>query len=191
MNSIVVVSGLPRSGTSMVMSMLKAGGVQVITDHQRSADIDNPNGYFEYERVKLLKNDNSWLESCKGKAIKIISPLLYYLPDNLSYKIIFIYRDLDEVLASQQKMIMHNNKQKNTDDLSLKSTFKKHLKEIYHWLEVKSNMEILHIEYEKIIFNSIACSNIINDFLKLDLSLEAMANSVNSDLYRNRFVGSS
>src|SRR5512136_2813877 len=104
---VVVVSGLPRSGTSMLMKMLEAGGLTLVTDGQRTADEDNPKGYYEVERVKDLANetDRAWLNAARGKGIKVISYLLKSLPADLNYKVLFIRRDLDEILASQKKML--------------------------------------------------------------------------------------
>ena len=98
---IVVVSGLPRSGTSMMMQMLEAGGLEILTDGRRTADESNPHGYYELERVKTLEKseDTSWLTDARGKAVKIIAFLLRYLPENLNYKVIFVHRDMDEVLG--------------------------------------------------------------------------------------------
>src|SRR3990172_6980314 len=104
---IVVVSGLPRSGTSMMMRMLEGGGVPILADGERTADIDNPKGYFELERIKDLETetDKSYLRAARGKAVKVISFLIKDLPDENDYRIVFMRRDLGEVLASQQKMI--------------------------------------------------------------------------------------
>lgn len=106
---IVIVSGLPRSGTSMMMKMLEAGGVPIMTDAVRTADIDNPKGYYEYERVKDLEKetDKSYIREGRGKALKVISWLLKDLPDDNRYRIIFMRRDLGEVIASQNKMLKH------------------------------------------------------------------------------------
>ena len=102
---ITVVSGLPRSGTSMMMQMLHAGGHPCLTDDRREADADNPRGYFEYDKVKQLRTDCSWLPEATGKAVKIIAQLLSVLPTELDYKIIFMRRELDEVIASQNRML--------------------------------------------------------------------------------------
>ncbi len=105
-NEIIVVSGLPRSGTSLMMQMLDKGGIPVVTDHVRTADADNPRGYYELERVKAIKRDASWLPELEGKAVKIISQLLYELPSNHKYRVIFMERDLDEVVPSQERMLV-------------------------------------------------------------------------------------
>ncbi len=108
-SQIVVVSGLPRSGTSLLMQMLAAGGLEVVSDHLRAADVDNPRGYFEFERVKQIQKDSSWLPAARGKALKMISQLLYHLPPTERYRVIFMRRNLDEVIASQEKMLQRRN----------------------------------------------------------------------------------
>ena len=101
---IVIMSGLPRSGTSLMMSILSAGGLPVLTDHQRKPDADNPKGYYEYERVKkLARGDTKWLSKADGKVVKIISALLMYLPETYSYKIIFMHRHMSEILESRSE----------------------------------------------------------------------------------------
>src|SRR5438132_4951320 len=104
-SEITIVSGLPRSGTSLMMQMLDNGGIEVVTDNIRTADTDNPRGYYEYEQVKKIKEEKSWLPQTRGKAFKMVSQLLYELPANEGYRIIFMQRDLDEMLLSQEKML--------------------------------------------------------------------------------------
>src|SRR6056297_1410858 len=104
---IYIVSGLPRSGTSMLMKMLEAGGIEILTDHRRSPDTDNPKGYYEYEPVKDLAADASWLRETEEKGIKVISHLLPYLPNDQNYKVLFILRPIEEIMASQAKMLKH------------------------------------------------------------------------------------
>ena len=99
-SEIIVVSGLPRSGTSLMMQMLERGGVEVVTDNIRTADTDNPRGYYEFEQVKKIKGDASWLPGTRGKALKMVSQLLYELPASERYRIIFMERDLDETILS-------------------------------------------------------------------------------------------
>ncbi len=103
--AIIVVSGLPRSGTSLMMQMLEGGGVEVVTDGVRPADTDNPKGYYEFEKVKTIRRDASWLPATRGKAFKMVSQLLYDLPSGESYRIVFMERDLEETLLSQEKML--------------------------------------------------------------------------------------
>src|SRR3954453_3930250 len=104
-NEIVIVAGLPRSGTSLMCQMLDNGGVEVVTDRLRTPDTDNPRGYYELEKVKKIKEDASWLPEARGKAFKMVSQLLYDLPATERYRVIFMQRDLDEVLVSQEKML--------------------------------------------------------------------------------------
>ena len=126
---IVIVSGLPRSGTSMMMKMLDAAGIPIMTDAIRAADIDNPKGYFEYERVKDLEKDpdRSWVRDARGKALKVISWLLKDLPDENAYRIVFMRRDIDEVLASQNKMLEHRGEDDATDDAIMAEAYRNHL----------------------------------------------------------------
>ena len=126
---IIIVSGLPRSGTSMMMKMLDAAGFQIMTDAIRAADVDNPKGYFEYERVKKLEEetDKAWVRQARGKVLKVISFLLKDLPDDNYYRVIFMRRHLDEVLASQNKMIQHRQSDDSTQDDALKTNYDRHL----------------------------------------------------------------
>src|SRR5436190_8775031 len=102
---IIVVSGLPRSGTSLMMQLLDAGGVEVVTDNLRSADADNPRGYYEFEKVKQVKRDASWLPGVRGKAVKMVSQLLLDLPPTERYRVVFMERDFEEMLDSQERML--------------------------------------------------------------------------------------
>ena len=111
---ITIVSGLPRSGTSMMMKMLEAGGMELLTDEIRTADADNPKGYYEFERVKQIELDAEWLEDSRGKAVKMIAALLKHLPPDYDYEIIFMRRDIREVLASQRRMLVHRGEAPDT-----------------------------------------------------------------------------
>ncbi|HXV75690.1 MAG TPA: hypothetical protein VD788_05165, partial [Candidatus Polarisedimenticolaceae bacterium] len=117
---VIVVSGLPRSGTSMMMNMLTAAELEVVSDRVRVADEDNPKGYFEDERVKDLERnpDRAWLRDCRGKVVKIVSFLLKDLPDDNRYKVIFMRRDLGEVIASQNKMLERRNEERGSGDMN-------------------------------------------------------------------------
>src|SRR3954466_2905755 len=143
---VIVVSGLPRSGTSLMMSMLQAGGVPIVTDAQRTADDDNPKGYFELERVKQLsRGDVAWVESAHGKAVKVISALLEHLPARSSYKILFMRRRLPEVLASQKKMLQRRgDPTESVSDEMMAGLFEKHLQKIEGWLAAQPNMSVLY-----------------------------------------------
>ncbi len=186
-NTIVIVSGLPRSGTSMLMHMLEGGGMRVLTDEIRTADDDNPEGYFEFERVKQIETDRAWLEDAKGKAVKMISALLKYLPRNYSYRIIFMIRKMEEILASQKRMLVRRNKP--TDDVSdekLSKLYLQHLEEIKTWLKEQSNIDVIYMNYNEMLENSGENVKKINDFLDNSLSEEDIVNVVDQTLYHQR-----
>lgn len=183
---LYIVSGLPRSGTSMLMQMLKAGGLKIFTDNKRKPDQDNLKGYFEYEKVKDLKKDNSWVKTAEGCALKVVSPLLQYLPKKLKYKIIFIERNLDEILASQNKMLKNRQTQDHTSDQKLKQSFKRHLKNIKAWLDKQQNFEILYINYNKILNNPEKYISQIIKFLNLKVNPQKLTQVIDAESYRNK-----
>jgi hypothetical protein len=185
---IVVVSGLPRSGTSMMMNMLKAGGIPLLTDISRKADEENPKGYYEFERVKQLEEDASWLKKAEGKAVKVISYLLEHLPDYDNYKIVFMQRKIEEVLASQKKMIerrgeIDNNK---VSDEAMAKLFEKHLKEVDEMLKSRTNMNTIYVSYNKILEKPEPHLERINMFLGGELDTKKMAQVVDPKLHRQR-----
>ena len=139
---VIIVSGLPRSGTSMLMRMLSAGGCPILSDETRQADADNPNGYFECRAVKALARDNSIIDAAQGKAIKIVSPLLLHLPQGPRYRVIFVRRNLAEVIASQQKMLERNGKS-GADAADLHRSFTSHLAGIREWLDTRRDIGTL------------------------------------------------
>jgi hypothetical protein len=186
---IIVVSGLPRSGTSMAMQMLRAGGVAVVTDGVREAGEDNPKGYFEDERVKVLHKedeDGAWLREARGKAIKIISFLLKDLPETNNYKVIFMKRALSEVLASQRKMLERRNEVDDTSDEKMFDLWENHLFRVNYLLKHSDRFECLELVYSDVIADPLREARRIRDFLRLPLSAEKMAASVDEALYRNR-----
>ncbi len=186
---ITVVSGLPRSGTSMMMKMLDSGDMPLLIDRIRMADEDNPKGYYEYERVKDLEKDNSWLDTARGRTIKIVSPLLrnLKLDEDYSYKIIFMLRELDEILASQKKMAERLNQNSDTiRDNILKEKYSLHLEEIYEWLGQKENIDALFVNYTDVLENPLAIAEGISEFLDMHLNIPKMAAVADTSLYRQR-----
>ena len=184
---ITIVSGLPRSGTSMMMRMLETGGMRILKDEIRKADEDNPAGYYEFEKVKELKKDPSWLENAKGKAVKIISSLLEHLPERYTYKIIFMYRNMEEILNSQRQMLIRRGEP--TDEVSdekMGKMFLKHLQKIEERLNKQSNMDVLTIHYNKILNEPAKHSEIINRFLGNTLNTKNMTDVIDQTLYRQR-----
>jgi len=185
--TIIVVSGLPRSGTSMMMKMLEEGGLSVLTDALRSADDDNPNGYLEYELVKQLADGNvKWLADADQKVVKVISQLLEYLPPEHKYKIVFMEREIKEVLASQHKMLDHRNEKSQISDAELNEQFQQHLKAVKFWLARQPNIDLLYVNYNEIMANPDDYCQAIADFLNLDMDVSKMRSVPNKHLYRNR-----
>ena len=186
--AVVVVSGLPRSGTSMLMSMLDAGGIPPITDNIRTADEDNPKGYYEFERVKALdKGDTAWVADAQGKTVKVISALLKYLPVDYEYRVIYIRRNMPEILASQHKMLVRRGEDpEKVDDEQMTALFEKHVSQVEGWLREQPNMQVLYVHYGDILADPENEARRINDFLGGDLQVERMAEAVDPDLYRNR-----
>jgi hypothetical protein len=186
---ITIVSGLPRSGTSMMMKMLDRGNMLILTDHNRESDVDNPKGYYEFDKVKELEHDNSWLEMACGKAVKIVSPLLQHLPINTThrYKIIFMLRSLDEVLASQRKMAdrLSEHEERIKDNI-LKHTYSIHLEEVRNWMEKEENIEFVYLNYSDVISNPLSASEEIQNFLDTPLNTGEMAGIIDHSLYRQR-----
>lgn len=185
---ITIVSGLPRSGTSMMMRMLEAGGLPPLTDNERIADTDNPQGYYEFERVKQLdRGDTAWLATAPGHAVKVISMLLQHLPAPYHYKVIFVERHLTEVLASQRKMLVHREKDADaTDDAELTALFQQHLVAVRHWLAQQPNFQVLYIHYSDLLREPEAQATQINQFLGGGLDVPKMATVIDPNLYRNR-----
>lgn len=187
--TITVVSGLPRSGTSMLMQMLKAGGMDILTDNQRKEDDNNPHGYLEYEKVKSLITDKSWLGDAADKAVKIVVPLLMQLPDAYQYKIIFMHRNMDELLRSQQKMLGHHRAvRENAYPVMLAEAFKKQLEKTDVWLKAHPNADVLHINYADVIKDPLTQAQAVCAFLDEELDLEKMATAVDATLYRTKTV---
>ena len=188
--TIIVVSGLPRSGTSMMMKMLAEGGLPILTDAIRAADEDNPNGYFELEQVKqLAEGQRAWLAEADGKIVKVISALLEHLPGEHHYKILFMERQIAEILASQQKMLARRNETSRVSDAEMEAQFREHLKAIKYWLARQPNMEVLYVDYNRMMADPDAYCQKIADFIGLPLDVAKMRSVPNERLYRNRANG--
>lgn len=185
---VIVVSGLPRSGTSMVMGMLDAGGLPILTDHVREADEDNPNGYFEFEKVKDLAetDDKTWLKNARGKAIKVISHLLKELPDENFYRIIFARRNLQEIIASQNIMLKRQAEVNPVEDAKAIELYRKHLVNVRFLVRRKPNLAMLELAYTETVDDPGNAAERINRFLGEKLNTRAMSAVVDRRLYRNR-----
>ncbi len=187
-DEVIIVSGLPRSGTSMMMRMLDAAGLPILTDNERAADVDNPKGYYEHERVKDLESetDKSWVGEARGKVLKVISHLLKDLPAEHFYKVIFMRRDLDEVVASQNKMLERRAEDNPLDDLQTKQFFLRHLVQVQFLVRDRPNFQMIEVHYKDALEDPARFVGVIDEFLEYGLDAEAMAAVVDQQLYRNR-----
>ena len=188
---ITIVTGLPRSGTSMMMQMLVAGGMSPLTDHQREADASNPKGYFEYDKATQFGSDSSWIGDASGKVVKIVAQLLPELPTETNgkpahYRVVFMERDLEEVLASQQTMLDHQGRQgANLDRGRLADVFKEQLRKVHRSIDDR-NIPCLVVQHATVIRDPQSVAEIVNNFFDGTLDVAAMATVVDPALYRER-----
>jgi hypothetical protein len=183
---ITVVSGLPRSGTSMMMRMLDSGGMSLVTDGIRTADDDNPRGYYEFEPVKRLDRDTSWLVNAYNKAVKIIYIFLYHLPPDHRYKVLFLRRNLEQVIASQKVMLQNRQQAGALSDEQLMESYDNQLRKLYSWIKRQNNFDILYLDYEEILSEPENAALHITRFLSRPLNTDAMIQSIEPALHRNR-----
>ncbi len=185
---IVVVSGLPRSGTSMMMRMLEAGGMDVLIDHIREPNADNPKGYYEFERVKKLPDgDVAWLADAQGRAVKIIAALLTHLPDTYTYKVLFMQRHIEEVLASQKRMLVRRGEDPDkVNDIEMARLFESHVEKVYTWIAKQPHITHMNVDYNEMLVDPMPQILSIRTFLKRDLDVAQMTATVDPALYRQR-----
>lgn len=175
-----------------MMQMLVRGGLAALVDEKRPADENNPLGYFEYAPVKRLDQpmaDQGWLREACGRALKVVSPLLGYLPPSYRYRVLFMQRDLDEVLRSQAKMIAQREQSPPTNDDTLRRMYSEHLESIQGWLQAQAHIEALFVDYNALMRDPVAIVARIAGFLPLPVDQNAMIRAVNPRLYRNRSAG--
>ncbi len=183
---IIVVSGLPRSGTSMMMQMLAAGGLDIAADGKRAADASNPKGYYELDKVKSLREDNSWLAECEGRVVKVVSPMLQHMPENTPCKVVFMLRPIAEVLASQQAMMRRMGKGDDLSDADMEVFFSSHLARVKEWLTKRRNMDVLYVDYRQCLANPTEWAQKVQGFLSKKLDTEAMSIVVDPALHREK-----
>jgi len=184
---VTIVSGVPRSGTSMMLRMLAAGGLEILTDGVRAADADNPHGYFEWEPVKSLKRDSAWVAGAVGKGVKVIYYSLSDLPAGYRYRVVFMHRDLEEVLASQAAMLQRRGvTDPSPDDATMKRLFENELREVAEWLAGQPAFTVFNVDYAAVLAAPVEQARRVNEFLGGKLNAEAMAGKVDSQLYRRR-----
>lgn len=182
---ILVVSGLPRSGTSLMMQMLDRGGIATLTDGVRAADDDNPRGYYEFERVKSTRQDPSWVEGARGKAVKMVSALLYDLPPGETYRIIFMQREIEEVLESQEKMLRRLGRPAAPRE-PMRSSFASHLARVFDWLSGQRHMRVLKVSYNRLLSDPEPEVGRVLEFLDGRPARQPMLEAISLGLYRNR-----
>ncbi len=184
---ITIVSGLPRSGTSLMMQMLAAGGVPILSDGERPADVDNPRGYLEWERIKQLPKDPGGIAQAEGKAVKVISQLLLALPAGHEYRVIFMQRPLPEVMASQDEMLRRRgNFDPAEDNAVVARAFQDHLSDVYAWFNGKPYLKVSRVQYHAVLRKPKETAEAVANFLNLPLDVEAMMRQVDQTLYRHR-----
>lgn len=184
-SEIIVVSGLPRSGTSLMMQMLDRGGIPAVTDRLRAADEDNPRGYYEFEAVKRTKQDASWLPDARGRSVKLVSSLLYDLPNTEAYRVLFMQREMDEVLESQEKMLARLGRPSVPRD-QIRKSFGVHLDRLFAWLPQQPHLRVLTVSYNRLLADPAAEIQLIVDFLDGQPDADAMFAAIDPALYRNR-----
>ena len=189
--SVIVVTGLPRSGTSMLMQMLAAGGMEVLSDGLREADEDNPRGYFEFEPVKNLLKDSKWLAEGRGRAVKIVAPLLAALPPQLAHRVILCERDLDEVLDSQERMLVRRNQALLATPerrRMLKDEYARMVDRMKAMLMRRPYTQLLLMEHRKVISDPLVAAERMNKFLGGRLDVAMMAAAIDPALHRNHAI---
>ncbi len=184
---ITIVSGLPRSGTSMTMKMLEAGGIPPLTDQIREADSDNPRGYYEFERAKKLREgDIAWIPDAEGKVVKVIGALLVHMPPDYEYRVLFMRRNIQEILASQAKMLENRGEENKVDDATMANLFAKHVKQVEDWMNAQTNLQYLDVDYNTMLTEPAPQVRKINQFLGGGFDEAAMLAVVDPELYRQR-----
>jgi hypothetical protein len=186
---VTVVAGLPRSGTSMMMRMLEAGGIPALVDDHRPSDHHNPAGYYEFQRVKRLPADTDWLDEAIGKAVKIVYLLLYKLPTGYDYRVILMQRRLEEVIASQDAMLEATNASgvsPGRSSAELMEAFRHHLRDLDTWLRRQPNFAVQTLDYNAIVHDPMPSLELVDAFLGGGLDRRTMASVLDPALYRQR-----
>lgn len=185
---ITIVSGVPRSGTSLMMRMLEAGGIPALTDNIRQPDAHNPHGYFEYEPVKRLATDSTWMKNARGKAVKIIYPLLRHLPPGFEYRVIFMDRDLAEVFDSQREMLATRcDPAASQHETRIIATLAQEVHAAKHQLTARPSTAVLTVSYAELVTDPSKWSAEVSRFLIGGaLNEAAMALIADPVLYRHR-----
>ena len=172
----------------MMMDILRRGGLPLLVDEDRPPDDSNPRGYFEYQPVKRLRDgDLDWLDQARGRVVKVISALLEHLPQDYRYDVVFMQRSLDEVLASQSRMLQREGKTTGeVEDAEMRAVMERHLRRVESWLAAQPNMRVLYMNYTDILADPLHWAERLNTFLPADLDVRRMVQVVDPALYRER-----
>lgn len=181
-NEIIVVTGIPRSGTSLLMQLLEKAGFTIASDQIRHADINNPEGYYELISVKGIIKDNNFLSQLNGKCVKIVAPLPIYVDPSLHYKFIFMNRDIEEVLRSQEKMLAVDQRAKRQQ---LTEIYKNHIEKTKLFIE-NNHFPLIDIYYKNLLFEPKQEIQRLLTFLNSQADINTLASQIKPDLYRNR-----
>lgn len=193
-DDVVVVSGLPRSGTSLMMAILEAAGLPLLVDDLRPPDRDNPRGYFEYQPVKALASDSRWMDLARGKAVKVIYRLVRHLPGHLRYRVVFMDRALSEVLASQDQMVRRLSA---AQPLSAEETarvaqaYRSELAAVRDWLDHQPNIAVLVVDHAALLREPARPLRELRAFLELPdrVTEDQLRAVIDPGLHRNRAAG--
>ena len=183
---ITIVSGLPRSGTSLMMRMLNVGGIPALCDEHRTPDADNPNGYYEFESVKSIQNYGDWIDRAVGHSVKMVYNLLEHLPKDREYRVVFMRRQIDEIIQSQRAMLLRNGIKTEIPDEEIKELFERVLRQFYSWLPSQTHLKLINVSYNELLSRPASTIAQINRHLGYSLDTEAMAQVIDHSLYRNR-----
>lgn len=184
---VTVVSGAPRSGTSLMMQMLGAGGLELVTDDVRRADRDNPRGYFELEAARRLPQDAAWLERAVGRAVKVVHVLVPRLPLAREYRVLLMRRDLREVVASQREMLERSGHVPGgPSDERLVQIYAAQIEEVVRWASACSGVTLIGVDYNRLVRDPLGAAREVCAFLDCGLDAEDMAAAVIPALYRHR-----
>jgi len=185
---LTIVSGLPRAGTSLVMGLLQEGGIPLLCDDHRPPDEDNPRGYFEYAAVKRTKEDSSWVTEAEGRAVKVILQLLEALPPQHVYRVLFVHRDVREVVASQERMLRRIGAADSVLPFDrLAEIFAAQETSARKWARRQPNVSVLDVDYNQLLSDPEPILEAIIHFACLEASAEKLAERIEPSLYRNRF----
>src|SRR5215469_14063376 len=182
---ITIVSGLPRSGTSLMMQMLYTGGMTILTDEIRPPDENNPRGYLEWEPVMRLRREPQRISEGEGTLVKVVSPLLTSLPSGHAYRVIFMLRPICEILRSQAEMIRRRSATTSPHNAPrLTQAYQRHLVEVFAWMEHQNNLQVIRVDYAELIQNSAVQAERIRRFVDLNLDVDRMIRAVDPSLHR-------